>query len=560
MGVRRRDVLAAGLGVAGLPLAARIALADEPSPAGATPPPARPPQAAPQPTAQPVPEQQPAITPAPPQPAAAPAPPPAPPPFGLEQVRAAAKALAAKPFSDERRPLADPLRNLSYDQYRDVRFKPDRALWRGQGLFELQLFHRGSIYDRQVKISTVEGGKVTELTYSRDLFDFGANKIDPAILTPELGFAGFRVHFPLNKPSYADEAAVFLGASYFRFVGRGQIYGLSTRALAIDTASPKGEEFPFFREFWIEKPAPDADVIVLYALVDSPSVAGAFKFTLRPNTVSGIEVDMQLTARNDIGKLGVAPLTSMFFHGQTGRRFPEDYRPEVHDSDGLLLNTGSGEWVWRPLVNRAELRVSAFMDKQPHGFGLLQRARRPEVYDDMEALYFQRPSYWVEPLADWGAGHVELVEIPTDSEIHDNIVAFWVPEAPLKAGASFSTVYRVSAQLEKPERPPGGRVLETRIGSAQTAASPGVPQRDRLFVIDFGDGDLPQLWAEQPIEAVISASTGEVGKVTVRKTEDSRWRVVFPFKPDNRKPSDLRCYLRLRHDVLTETWSYLWTA
>jgi glucans biosynthesis protein len=272
-----------------------------------------------------------------------------------------------------------------------------------------------------------------------------------------LGFAGFRVHYPLQTPTYKDELIAFLGASYFRVLGRNTVYGLSARGLALDTASTSGEEFPYFTDFWLVKPAqPEQRTLTIYALLDGPSVAGAYQFVILPGTVTQVTVTSELFPRKRIAKLGVAPLTSMFLFGEdpAGHRF-KDFRPEVHDSDGLLMQTGVGAWLWRPLMNPADLQVNRFMDQHPRGFGLSQRDRNFSHYLDSQSQFQRRPSYWVQPLGDWGKGGVELVEIPTDEEIHDNIVAYWVPSQPVERGKPLRFDYVLSAYMDSPLWPPG---------------------------------------------------------------------------------------------------------
>ncbi|MFW6346113.1 MAG: glucan biosynthesis protein, partial [Halomonas sp.] len=311
-----------------------------------------------------------------------------------------AKALADRPHDPGTEALPEALRDLDYDTYRQIRFRPEAALWRDEGLFSVQLFHTGFLFESPVQLHTVEDGAVTPLDFdaARFRYDDAAAAL-PAQDLSGAGHAGFRLHFPLNRAEYHDEFAVFLGASYFRLVGRGQGYGLSARGLAIDTALPRGEEFPAFREFWLVRPAPEATRMTVLALLDSPSLAGAYRFDIAPGRNIEVEVTARLFARRDVEQLGVAPLTSMFAHGDTTPRAVDDHRPAVHDSDGLLVHTGSGEWIWRPLSNPRSLRVSSLLDRDPAGFGLAQRTRDFDRYLDLEARYERRPSQWVEPLA-----------------------------------------------------------------------------------------------------------------------------------------------------------------
>jgi glucans biosynthesis protein len=348
--------------------------------------------------------------------------------FGFDDVAQRARQLAAKPY-EKPADLAQELQSLTYDQYRDIRFNPQRSRWRGSAQFELAFFHRGFHFQLPVKINEVDPDRVQEIRFSSEDFDYGANKLPPKVLK-DAGFAGFRVHFPIDTPKYKDETLVFLGASYFRALGKGQVYGISARGLALDTALSSGEEFPQFTEFWIERPSPTAKELTIYALLDSKSVTGAYRFVLQPGVETAIDVRLQLNFRRSVGKIGIAPLTTMFLSGENQRSSVMDYRPEVHDSDGLSIHADNGEWIWRPLIDPRRLLVTSFGLTNPAGFGLMQRDRSFAHYEDLEARYQARPSAWVVPKGNWGAGRVELVQIPTPDETNDNIVAFWVPAPP----------------------------------------------------------------------------------------------------------------------------------
>jgi glucans biosynthesis protein len=473
--------------------------------------------------------------------------------FSFESLQRLALERASQPYAARSPALPAALAKLSYAQYRQIHFKRTSALWYERSLFEVQFFHRGFNFDRRVNISEVGPAGVRPIPYSAALFD----AVPKLKLPADLGFAGFRVHYPLNTPTVKDELIVFLGASFFRVLGRNQVYGLSARGLAIDTASAAGEEFPYFTDFWLVRPEPLQRTLTIYALLDSPSVAGAYQFEVRPGTISQVEVNARLYPRRGIQKLGLAPLTSMYLHGDSalGKRF-DDYRPQVHDSDGLMIQRGSGEWQWRPLVNPRQLRVNLFMDQSPRGFGLIQRDRDFPHYQDPEARFEQRPSYWVVPQGDWGKGGVELVEIPSEEEIHDNVVAYWVPDGPVQAMKPLAFSYTLFSYLTSHEWPPGGQAVATRFGRIE-GAPPAAPER--RVMVDFAGGDLDSLQPSQPVRAAVSASGGGVDSVTVQRLPGNMtWRVAMRLKPSGDKPIDLRCYLTLYGEALTETWTYLW--
>ncbi|MFW6346853.1 MAG: glucan biosynthesis protein [Halomonas sp.] len=472
-----------------------------------------------------------------------------------------AEALASRPHAPDDDALPEALRGLDYDTYRQIRFHPEAALWRDTGLFSVQLFHTGFLFESPVRLHTVENGEVSALDFDPARFRYD----DAAAGLPErdlsgAGHAGFRLHFPLNRGDVRDEFAVFLGASYFRLVGRGQGYGLSARGLAIDTALPRGEEFPAFREFWLVRPAPEATRMTVLALLDSPSLAGAYRFDIAPGRHTEVEVTARLFARTDVERLGIAPLTSMFAHGDSTPHAVDDHRPAVHDSEGLMVLTGDEEWIWRPLTNPRELRVASLLDRDPGGFGLVQRARDFDRYLDLEARYERRPSQWVEPLDAWGEGRVQLVEIPAPDETHDNIVAFWVSDEPLRAGESRELRYRTHTFGAELPGPVPAQVVRSRQGwgGVPGEATPTPPNR-RHFMVDFAGGELEGLSPDQPVTAELSASRGEIHHLQARPLPDGRgWRASFRLDPEGRQPCDLRLQLRLHETVISETWNHVW--
>ena len=470
-------------------------------------------------------------------------------------VRRAAE-LAQGDYAPDRPALPDYLANLDYDKHRDIRFSPDQSLWRAEGLpFQVQFFHRGFLFQDRVKINVIDAGQVAPVDFQHDFFDYGKNEV-PEVMPPDLGFAGLRLMYPINRDDYFDEVAVFLGASYFRAVAQGLNYGITARGLAIDTGLASREEFPVFREFWIRKPAADATEIELYALMDSESLTGAYRFAIRPGTETTIDVKARLFFRRGVQKLGIAPLTSMFFHGESTDRFMDDFRPEVHDSDGLLIETAYGERIWRPLANPIGLRISNFVVENPKSFALLQRDRDFRSYEDLEAHYHNRPSLVVEPQGEWGKGMIELVEIPSNAERYDNIAVFWVPERQTEAGQELELAYRLRFAKDPEAGLLGGRAVATRIGAGGTdVLDPNV----RKFVVDFAGEGLAGLDPETPVEAVVSTTSGEISPPVVQLNPETRGRrLFFELKPDGRKPADLRAFLRHGDDVLSETWSFRW--
>jgi len=473
--------------------------------------------------------------------------------FSLDDVARKASSLASQPFQDPVATVPSWLEELSYDQWRDIRFRPERALWRDKDLpFEVQFFHPGLYYNRIVTLNEVDSTGVHPVTFSPGLFDYGRNDIGSRV-PQDLGFAGFRLHYPIKAPAYKDEVIVFLGATYFRAIGKDQGFGLSSRGLAIDTAAPSGEEFPWFKEFWLVRPAKGATEVEVFALLDSPSVAGAYRFVIYPGTQTIVDVEARLYRRKEIAKLGIAPMTSMFLFGENSTRCFDNYRPEVHDSDGILLYSDTGEWLWRPLDNPETLQVHSYEMTNPRGFGLLQRDRDFHNYQDLETMQEKRPSDWITPKGQWGPGRVEIVEIPTDKDIHDNINVYWVPDHVPPISEPFTFAYRINAFGDDPLRPPAGRVTATR------------RERDprnggQRFVVDFQGKQLEKIPADDVLRAVVSISGDDNAKVAsqyvIKNPATGGWRLGFEVAPVGRAPIEVRAYLDKAGSALTETWSY----
>lgn len=480
--------------------------------------------------------------------------------FGLDDVAQTAQRIAAEPYRDRQTVVPKWMLKggeITYDQWRDIRFRPDRSLWRAETLpFQVQLFHPGLYFDRSVAVNLVAGGTVTPLPFSASFFDYGKNSFAKRI-PKDIGWAGVRVHAAFKKPAYFDEVIVFLGASYFRAVGRDNVWGLSARGLAIDTVEPTGEEFPRFIEFWLEQPQSGAASLTLYALLDSPSASGAYRFVVTPGVETRVDVDARVYLRKTPKVLGLAPLTSMFFFGENRTRWVDDFRPEVHDSDGLLVHFDGGEWLWRPIENPTRIDVAALATSNPRGFGLIQRDRAFDHHQDLETRADLRPSAWIEPRGDWGKGTVRLVAIPTDTELMDNVVAFWVPDALPKPGDALAFAYTLWWYADDATRPPGGRVTATR----RDHGAIGTPEKGPRWVLDFegqrlaalGDGDAPK--------AVVTAANGArvFDQHVTRNPVTGGWRLTFQIEPkDQTQPVELRAYLANGDEVLTETWSSAW--
>ncbi|WP_238182710.1 glucan biosynthesis protein [Methylobacterium trifolii] len=506
----------------------------------------------------------------------------------FEGVVAQAERLAAAPYAGPPEDLPAPLAALTYDGYRSIVFKPAESLHLGPR-FSAQLFHRGFLQRKRVALFVQpRSGPPRPVAYETRLFDLG-RKLEGQSFPPELGFAGFRLHYAFEDtpkwrpPGFQEEFLVFLGASYFRLRAAGQEYGLSARGLAIGTGLPSGEEFPDFTAHWLCEPQEQARSLTVLSLLDSPSVAGAYRFEIAPGEPARITVTASLHPRKAIERLGLAPLTSMFLIGQNGpgarnaQPF-DDFRPQVHDSDGLVVRTPEDR-LWRPLVNgRPAPQVSAFAAHPLTGFGLMQRERTFAAYLDVEARHEARPGLWVEPVqparpemvaagaspqADgpFGAGAVQLFEIPSREEYMDNVVAAFVPAAPVEAGRPLRLAYRLTTVGAEPVPVlPGdlARVVSTRVGSAERLrpTEPPSPQR-RLYAIDFEGPGLPKDH-DASITAVVSASAGTlIEPVAAPVPQTGGWRIYVEWRPPAPMPPGdvvLRAHLAKGDERISETW------
>jgi len=479
--------------------------------------------------------------------------------FAEDHVKVLAKELATKPFVDEKIQMPAGYEKLTYDQYRDIRFNPDKQIWKGDASgFSFDMFHTGFFFTRPIDVYIIQGDKQSRLKYDPSLFVFGP-QVKPPPPDVDMHYAGIRLRYPVNNPNVADEIAVFQGASYFRAVAKGLNYGLSARGLSIDTGQPSGEEFPFFKTFWIKQPDAGTGIIVVHALLDSPSCTGAYRFAIKPGDDTQMDTEVTLYPRRDLEHAGIAPLTSMYLFGPMGRPV-EDFREAVHDSNGLMMQTGHGEWLWRPLNDPKTLQISAFMDQSPRGFGLMQRTRSFDDFRDIEARYEKRPSLWVEPIGDWGAGSVQLFEIPTNVETNDNIVAYWGPRDPLKAGNEYSFVYRLHWCPEWPLNVADAPVKLVNFSGSGVAVDfttqpPTYDTNKRLYVIEYAG----QIDSPQDFKAEVTASAGSVDQINIIKNDvNNSLRITFRHDVSGLDSAELRAIVKRGDTPAVETWLYRW--
>jgi periplasmic glucans biosynthesis protein len=484
-------------------------------------------------------------------------------PFDFAVLKGHARALAQAPYQPPSTELPPALAKLGYEAFEAIRYRPSRGLWSGERLdFQLQFFHRGYKFTKRVRMFEVALGQAREIAYDPAMFDLGATSFDARAFPADLGFAGFRVHYHTN---WDADVAAFLGASYFRAVGSdSRQYGVSARGLAIGTGSDHAEEFPDFTAFWFERPPAGSNRLTFYALLDSPSAAGAYRFDLYPGSPLVMDIDVALYARNAIQRLGIAPLTSMYLCGENDRRVGDDWRPEIHDSDGLSMQTGTGEWIWRPLTDPPDVHLYSYVDRDPRGFGLLQRDHTFDHYQDDGAHYEQRPSAWVAPRsragAAWGEGAVMLLEYAARDETVDNIAAFWVPARAPSPGDELLFSYQMRWGLDVASGTSLGRVVSTRTGIGGVVGRPRTHFSWR-FAVDFVGGELATIGKDVVIEPVIETSRGKIELTSARpQFEIKGCRAMFDLAlaDDSTEPIDLRMYLRVGMEPLTETWIYQW--
>jgi glucans biosynthesis protein len=478
-------------------------------------------------------------------------------PFDYAWLKDHARDLASRAYDPNgQTPAPASLTALNWDEYQSIRFRSERTLWAKEDLpFRVQFFHLGLNFGKAVRIHEVVDGRAHEIIYDPAMFDLSKLK-NVGTLPKNLGFAGFRLFF---KPDFVRDIAAFLGASYFRAVGGEMQYGMSARGLAIDCGSQTPEEFPDFTTFWIERPKGDATMLTIHALLDSPSVAGAYRFDITPGNVQTMRIDTALYPRKTIERVGIAPLTSMFLCAADDHRVADDWRPAIHDSDGLSMAAGSGEWIWRPLTNPRNPRFNTFSDDNPKGFGLLQRDRNFDHFQDDGAFYDRRPSVWVEPLSGFGKGSVQLLELPAENETADNIAAFWNTEQKPKAGEEHLFAYRLHWGSNMPATPTlaSAQMTWTGIGGVVGWKHTYFSWR---FVVDFAGGDLKKLPHDANVESIVSASSGKLELISARPLASiNGYRAMFDVVPTDDKPIDLRLYLRSGDRALTETWLYQWT-
>jgi glucans biosynthesis protein len=459
-----------------------------------------------------------------------------------------ARQIARRPYVAVPPDLPEPFGNLTAEQYGAIKAQPSTLLWAGENRgIVVEPLHRGSFYTNAVALFAVEDGQVRRLVYDRNRFAYGRLNVPPTV--GDIGFSGVRLYSGSNG-QLADFASV-QGATFFRARARGQDYGAVARGLTLRPAEARGEEFPVFRAMWLERPAAGAGALVMHAIIESESVAGALRMTWRPGEMAIVDVEQTLFPRVDLDHLGIGGMGASYLFGPNDRRTADDVRPAVYEAAGLQMLNGQGEWLWRPLHNPERLQISAFIDRNPRGFGLIQRDRDFTAFQDDVEHWERRPTLWVEPLGEWGDGVVQLIEIPSDAEANDNILAYWRPKGPVPAGSELTLAYRQFWCWTMPERPALAAVAVTRVGKGSTG-------RRRRFIVDFS-GDVPDASAGE-LKPMLTTSPGAIQALKLwRYPERKTTRVTFELDPGNENACEMRLVLEAGGKPSSETWLYRWT-
>ncbi|MBB4199414.1 glucan biosynthesis protein D [Rhodoblastus sphagnicola] len=473
-------------------------------------------------------------------------------PFSSALVIEAARTLAAKPFAAVDADLPGPLSNLSYDAYVAIRAKPEGMIWaKDPGGFVLEPLHRGFVFTTPMQINLVEDGLSRRLTYDAGNFIFGG--VNMSAPPTNLDFSGFRA-LHRGDDGTLSEIAIFQGASFFRSLAPGQNFGVTARGLSVRTGDPGGEEFPFFRAVWIEKPTRAGNVLVVHALLDSESLTGAYRFTLHPGDATIIDTECALFPRVDIENVGLATMSATNLFAPLDRRGVDDIRGAATEVSGLQMLTGAGEWVWRPVANRSKLQISEFVDQNPRGFGFLQRTRAFNAFNDDVQHWERRPSLWIEPIGDWGPGSIELLEIPSDAEPAQNMIAFWRLKKGLAKGQSAEFAYRQFWCWSPPTSPPLAVAIGARGGRGGAA-------KQRRFQVDFEADFLGDPVKANDIKANLTTNPGRIASVRLFPApEQKRLRVLFDLDPNGETACELRLALDSQGAPASETWLYRWTS
>lgn len=474
------------------------------------------------------------------------------PEMDFSKLKEKARKLLESPYIEIKPHTSKELASLPYDRYKNIRFRTEKSLWRSEGsAFQIQFMPPGHLYNYAININELIGSNYQRIPFLEEYFDW--SEVGEIKLNAEIGHTGFKIHYPINTDEHTDEFAVFQGASYFRIVSKGQVYGLSARGLSINTGMANNpEEFPIFKEFWIKKPGKFDSTIIVYALLDGKSATGAYEFEIVPGEISKTTVNAEIYLRRPVEKLGISPLTSMFWYGENSQVPQGQAYPEVHDSDGLQYQTETGDFYWRPIDNPKKPHTHSIDLENPKGFGLVQRDRDFASYEDTNMKYQLRPSAWIEPGESFGKGQLHLFRFPTKQDSDDNVTLFWVPASLPETGEPIRLQYTIFWNVNPPKKLAYVVATRTNLGK----------EGERNFFIDF-KGDKLQSYTEEKLPTPVVESWNEpidVTNVTIQKIPESeKFRISFqiPAKLGN-KNTELKAYLKDNSDIISETWITSW--
>ena len=475
-------------------------------------------------------------------------------PFAAGRVADLARALAAEPHKPPAPAPLDALASATPEDMAAVRYKPAELLWEGDNLaFTIEPLHRSRNLPGEVELYTVDGVFAARVPYDPGKFDFGKLKPPPA--SAQLGFTGFRVHHR-GGDGKLNPVASLLNASIVSAAAHDQVWGAISQLLTVRSGEQMAEEAPHIRAVWIEKPKPTATELILHAVVDTPSLAGAVRFTLRVGEATVIDTECTIFARRQVDHFGLAPIQATYLSGPLDWPHADDMRPAVYEAGGVQMLTGSGEWIWRPIANRARLQISGFVDNDPQGFGLIQRDRVFSAFLDDDNEWQRRPSVWIEPIGKWGQGEITLMEIPAASQNNKNIACYWRPKPALAAGSEGSFAYRQFWSWRPPGRSDGAIVTASRIGRIPGDTS----EAKTRFLLQFEGGQLSDPAKAATIVPIIWSSAGKVSSLRTYRTPRHRsMRVVFDLDASGQPLVELRVVLKQDAVSTSETWLYRWT-
>lgn len=484
--------------------------------------------------------------------------------FTFETLVSMARNSARCEYKERVTPLPKSLQNLDYSQYNLMRYNIDSDLWANDDLpFRVSFFPLGTtLYSLPVEIYEIDNETlISKVPFSPKFFQYEDQvKFIKDQMPEDAGYAGFKLRYKPKGSSYPDEFAAFLGNSYFRIICDGSSYGLSNRGLAINTGVENvPEEFPAFEKFYLVKPSKGDESIIIYAFLNGRSVTGAYSFKITPGTEASVDVKSVLFLRNKVNLLCLAPITSMFWFtlGEPDNFY--DYRPSVHNSEGLVLSDGKND-IYEPLTNypfHKMINDDISCDSLRY-FGLVQRDREYNRYMDPGVKYHLNPNCLIVPQNNWREGSLRLFVLPTLTEWMDNINLFWIPKTLPEPMEPINFDYKILYSLKEPKNTLSF-VKYTNLGQDL------INCKNTIFALSFADKDAIiekskdiKIDLQVPSDVII-ASPPSIEKIIFNDT----WRVLFTLTIHKKlayedKPFIIKCTLKDNGKSISEEWYFLW--